>query len=189
MAENTQAATVKYCKCGCGAATKVVRANYPDRGLKPGDYYDYIGGHRNAHRAQDQKSFDVDAETGCHVWSRSINAKGYATLGGAWWKKTGRSILAHRIAWEDANDRTVPDGWTVDHLCRNRACVNPEHLEAVPHKINVRRGTKTKLTAEQVDAIRRETLILGRTAQSVADEFGVSRSQVSGISNGATWAA
>lgn len=123
------------------------------------------------------------------MWALSRNAKGYPTLGGSWWKRTGRSILAHRIAWEDANGRAVPEGWTVDHLCRNRACVNPDHLEAVPHRINVRRGDKTKLTHEQVDAIRRETLIVGRTARDVADQFGISRSQVSGIANGSTWAA
>jgi hypothetical protein len=34
----------------------------------------------------------------------------------------------------------IPDGLTLDHLCRNRRCVNPAHLEAIPHSENIRRG-------------------------------------------------
>ncbi len=34
----------------------------------------------------------------------------------------------------------IPEGWTIDHLCRNTSCVNPDHLEAVTHKENVLRG-------------------------------------------------
>lgn len=46
---------------------------------------------------------------------------------------------AHRYAWELAN-RAVPDGQVMDHLCRNRACCNPAHLEPVDNRTNLLRG-------------------------------------------------
>ena len=48
--------------------------------------------------------------------------------------------LAHRFFYEKYYSRRIPSGMTVDHLCRNRACVNPEHMEVVTNKENVLRG-------------------------------------------------
>lgn len=50
-----------------------------------------------------------------------------------------RSMGAHRWAWEYVNG-PAPEGLTPDHLCRNRACVNPWHIEWVTQGENVRRG-------------------------------------------------
>lgn len=50
-----------------------------------------------------------------------------------------RHERAHRVAFRDFNNR-IPEGWVVDHLCRNTICVNPNHLEAVEQPENVRRG-------------------------------------------------
>ena len=48
-------------------------------------------------------------------------------------------VLAHRFAYE-ATVGKIPRGMVIDHLCRNRSCVNPEHMEAVTNMENLRRG-------------------------------------------------
>ncbi|MEW1705993.1 HNH endonuclease signature motif containing protein [Microbacterium sp. NPDC089190] len=53
-------------------------------------------------------------------------------------------MLAHRKAWEQANGRPVPAGLTIDHLCFQTACVNPDHLEPVTQAENNRRARLRK---------------------------------------------
>jgi len=72
----------------------------------------------------------------------------------------------------------------IDHLCGNPACVNPDHLEAVSHAENVRRGRATKLASADVTEIRR----FPEKQQVLADRYGISQSQVSRIKSGASWA-
>jgi hypothetical protein len=70
----------------------------------------------------------------CRIWTGSLNGKGYARFWVA-----GAVVFAHR--WIYAQTHDIPPGYEVDHLCRNRACVNEQHLEAVPHRINVLRSS------------------------------------------------
>jgi hypothetical protein len=76
-----------------------------------------------------------DIEGACLPWPGAIMANGYG--------RNGRR-LAHRVAYE-AHYGAIPAGMWIDHLCRNRGCVNPLHLEAVTPAENTRRGALVAL--------------------------------------------
>lgn len=85
------------------------------------------------------KKVDKAAPNGCWMWTGSLSRDGYGQ------HSTGRRAgeidtrNTHRISWILLRG-PIPRGLTIDHLCRNRACCNPEHLEPVPLKTNLHRG-------------------------------------------------
>lgn len=76
-------------------------------------------------------------DDGCWRWIGARKSDGYGQIreGG----KHGARLLTHRVAYQHFVG-PIADGLEIDHLCRNRACCNPEHLEAVTHKVNMARG-------------------------------------------------
>lgn len=82
-----------------------------------------------------QPDYIVDEQTGCWVWQRAERGSGY----GAKWHN-GACGYAHRFFYERYVG-PIPEGLHIDHLCRNRRCVNPDHLEAVTNRENILRGT------------------------------------------------
>jgi hypothetical protein len=77
----------------------------------------------------------VDTSTDCWLWTGTIGTEGYGQM----WTEKQRNEPAHRVCYEMFRG-PVPVGLELDHLCRNRRCVRPDHLEAVSHQENTLRG-------------------------------------------------
>jgi hypothetical protein len=79
------------------------------------------------------------ASGGCVLWKSSVSKDGYGMVG---IRLNGKRLndYAHRVSYE-IHKGGIPEGLVIDHKCRNRRCVNPDHLEAVTNKINILRGT------------------------------------------------
>lgn len=88
---------------------------------------------------------------GCWEWQGALTRDGYGTF----FANPGRT-RSHRFAYEQWVG-PIPDGLELDHLCRNRGCCNPLHLEAVTRSVNQRRGVagrvRAKIAARQTECV------------------------------------
>lgn len=117
-----------WCVCGCGGRTnRITRSDYR-RGYVVGEYFPFLKGHANF--VDLDKMYEIDPATGCWNWTGYLDPKGYGRLG---------SIPAYWILYARAKG-PIARGLTHDHVCRNRRCVNPDHIEPVTGAENTRRG-------------------------------------------------
>lgn len=79
-------------------------------------------------------SFPRGGSDGCWLWSGAAGGGGYGHLG-----MHGRTVKAHRVSWA-LHRGEIADSMYLDHLCRNRLCVRPDHLEVVTPSVNTSRG-------------------------------------------------
>lgn len=121
------------CGCGCGSLTQRSPKTRGSRGLARGEFTRFIRGHRGF-EGRLMECIEPEPNTGCWLWSGCVNEHGYGLIG-----VHGRQSRAHRVLFEIFRG-AVPDGLVLDHLCRVRCCVNPEHLEPVTNAENLRRG-------------------------------------------------
>jgi len=127
----------------------------------------------------------------CWQWVGSRTNNGYGQI----WDG-GRLVLAHRLAYETLVG-PIPDGLECDHLCRNRPCVRPSHIEPVTHSANLKRSPfkgqageanrNAKLTEAQVREIR---WLRGTVSQrKLAALFGVNHSHICHVQTGYSWSS
>lgn len=106
---------IGLCACGCGQPTT-----------------------RRFHKGHFSRKSGVEfletADTHCWIWQLARNGAGYGKC-----KVDGKNACAHRVYYELLVG-PIPQGLTLDHLCRNPACVNPGHLEPVTTRENILRG-------------------------------------------------
>jgi hypothetical protein len=91
----------------------------------------------------------VNADGVCWEWTSGKDAKGYGKFRAA---SKDNKVGAHDFAWENLVG-PVPEGLELDHLCRNTACVNPDHLEPVTHSENMKRGALPHIRRAQARKI------------------------------------
>lgn len=176
------------CECGCGRRTPLARQTNTGRGWVKGQPIRFIKGHsghkyRSGDRLIEQRWSIEDRghATPCWIWLLHKDQTGYGKL-----MAGGSNRYAHRFYYERQYG-PLPQHVHLDHLCRNRSCVNPEHLEPVSNAENSRRGANAKLSPEQVSEIRL-LLAYGWFGSDIGPAYGVSAVQVSNIKNGKSWA-
>jgi hypothetical protein len=80
---------------------------------------------------------EVDQQSGCHISTYSVGSHGYAQIG---WHEDGHRfvMLAHRVLWT-AMMGPIPEGYTIDHVCKTRKCINLDHMRLLSNFENARR--------------------------------------------------
>lgn len=125
----------------------------------------------------------VDERTGCWEWCGARASNGYGVVG---IPGTRRTTQAHRFYFKRERG-PIPEGMDLDHLCRNRGCVNPHHLEAVSRFTNAIRGARAKMAPDTVRLLRAKYKAGGVSQTRLGAEFGIDNSVVSDIVNRRTW--
>jgi hypothetical protein len=115
----------------------------------------------------------INWETGCWEWTANTDPRGYGRIkvGG----RNGQKAKAYRVSYELAYG-PIPEGLTIDHLCRVRHCINPAHLEAVPMVVNTLRGISVPaINARKTHCIRGHEFTPENTYRSTNGRGGTGR--------------
>lgn len=129
---------MRLCECGCGQEPALATRTRESLGLVKGEPVRFVQGHATRGKRQPlhERLFAHSelAPDGCRVWTGYRTPDGYGRM-----TVNGATQGAHRVAYE-LFVGAIPKGLVIDHLCRNRACVNPLHLEVVTNRENILRG-------------------------------------------------
>jgi len=168
------------CECGCKQAAPIAPSSNHEWGTVKGLPQRYIHGH-NACRTPYSKVEYLEEDRGfstrCWVWKRMKHDNGYGLL-----RANGALEYAHRYYYMKYVG-PIPAGKELDHLCRQRDCCRPSHLEPVTRHENIMRGAIAKLTDEDVRDIR-HLHSEGMSGAEIARRYNIDPSYSYKICNG-----
>ena len=145
-----------FCRCGCRELVAVAADRF--HGV-------YVDGHGSggkvartledllrggvSHQTVSDDGRSVGLTDDCHIWTGTVTREGYGRVSVR--KSTGKQqlYLVHRAVYEVAHGPDALTDKVVDHLCRVRLCFNVNHLEAVTHQENLRRGGEVILACPE----------------------------------------
>lgn len=143
MATDDPIIPIGLCQCGCGKPTPLATKTNRKLGHVKGEPVRYSPGHNGRWGKPMQDRFEAKIERlsdECWRWTGYVLWNGYGRFGiGRDHSGQKQVAYAHRVAYELYRG-SIPTGMDIDHLCRRRNCVNPEHLEPVSHRENCLRG-------------------------------------------------
>lgn len=140
---------VALCACGCGLPAPISDRTNKTLGYVKGQPHRFrirhflpeaysteqrrsAGGHLGF---EDYDEVEMGYVSACWIYRKRPTSRGYAQMK----MPDGRQPLAHRMFYEH-HVGPIPDGLTIDHLCKITRCVNPAHLEPVTQQVNTLRG-------------------------------------------------
>jgi hypothetical protein len=165
-----------HCHCGCGQKTTIRTKNHTkDRKVK-GEPALYVRGHS---RRMTPVDYVPNPETGCWEWSGYKDPQGYCRM-----MYKGKKALVHRAYWE-MHRGPIPEGMTIDHICRVRHCVNPDHLRVVTLAVNSQETNRRRLSDEDIRRIR--SLWPAMNQSEIARLYDTVPSHISRIVRRETW--
>jgi len=128
-----------------------------------------------------EKFYKINPETGCWEWFGNTCIKGYGKY------KVGiKSYKAHRFMYEERFGK-IPKGMQIDHKCKVKNCVNPDHLEVVTGTENIRRSSVTKITRAQAIQIHKKYKTKKFFQSDLAKIFNIDQTQISRILLKKSW--
>lgn len=125
------------CKVCRGNASKAWAKANPER-VRARDRARYVP-HRRTLLERIMAKVEKDAASGCWNWKGKKRRDGYGVIWSGGKASEGREVRVHRAVYE-LLAAPIPTGLVLDHLCRNPACCNPDHLEPVTFRENIERG-------------------------------------------------
>ncbi len=168
------------CFCGCGKNTPIARQSDRSSGNVKGYPTKYIHNHHTRAHGPRYLIRDMGYKTPCWIWQLSIDEHGYGKV-----SVKNKTMHAHRQYYTESKGR-IPKGYQVDHLCFVPACVNPDHLEAVPPSVNQWRRRYIKLTPDKIPTIL-QIRKWGVSYKAIAVLLGVKPITIYAICKGKNW--
>ena len=170
------------CACGCGEITSIALVTDARYGVKAGEPRKYINRHSKRLSPIEYEVEDRGYITPCWIWKRGKDKDGY----GLTQSESGKTTRAYKRNYEKRFG-PVPSDKVLDHLCKQRDCVNELHLQVTSVAVNTRRGKSTKLSVEQVVEIRGLLATHQYKLKSIGDRFNVSWGTIRAIRDGRNW--